>query len=409
MSNLRRRRGFTLIELLVVLLILGVLAGILLPAIEAAREAGRRTQCINNMRQLGLAFQGHLNARNTFPNAGTFKEAPEALASGDPKDSVIHDVFTGRFGRPRGGDPDVGPLYSWVAEIQPYIECSHCRDDFNRNRSYLDDNTRPGDDPGRPSNRTISSTPISILTCPDDRTLIQGAGNLSYVCNGGFSRWHAIPYGWAGNPTGGSADRILDWGPHVAEQTGVMFLGTKAGDAPWDYKTTAEKVVDGMSLTLLLTENTRAGASKGNRYSSGLPTNWACPHPNFVMFTASDDVCTEGRPGGANCSTIGDLDEVAGDGKGKDKRKGRGWARANPEGSHEGINSVGDLADEGSSPFPSSGHPGGVVVVMCDGSTRFIREDIDGAVWAKLITPAGGRLPIPYRQRPVTKGSTAAE
>ncbi len=272
---------------------------------------------------------------------------------------------------------------------------------------------RPGDDPARPTNAIDRLNVASLLdVVPADDTIVAGAGNLSYVVNGGFSRWHAsdpatgasLCYGWTGPPTDPTvvptASRGADWGQSVAVKTGVMFLGTRSGDAPWDYHTNLSSISDGASNTLLLTENYLAGASAaGTIISGGTPTNWACPHPNFVMFFGSDDVCTFGRSSTPNCSVAGDL-SLAGPGQ-----TGSGWKHANASGSFEGINYGRKLTVKGAFPFPNGGHEGGVVVAMCDGSTRFVTETIDGAVWAQLITPQGGALPNAYRQAPLEPGS----
>src|SRR4029078_4323749 len=94
-----QRRAFTLVELLVVIAIIGILVALLLPAIQAAREAARRSQCKNNLKQIGLALHNFESARRSFP--------PGFIST--PKNNIVNAEGT-------------GPGWGWGAYILPYLE-----------------------------------------------------------------------------------------------------------------------------------------------------------------------------------------------------------------------------------------------------------------------------------------------
>ena len=154
MQTRNDRNGFTLVELLVVIAIIGVLVALLLPAVQAAREAARRSHCSNNLKQVGLAMHNYLSAKNTFPT-GIFMYLgpPDAPAShcSNPGNS---NTYTG---------------WSWSTFILPYLEemTTYQRIDFK-------ENTYAG-----PKSFKAGGTFISSYVCPSDP---EGAG-LVHCCS----------------------------------------------------------------------------------------------------------------------------------------------------------------------------------------------------------------------------------
>ena len=124
-----RRRGFTLVELLVVIAIIGILVALLLPAVQAAREAARRTQCANNLKQLGLALQNYHSAFNQFPPGG---EVPANSSESPP---------------------------SFLARMLPYMEQGTIADNLDFDAVLSD-----------PANSAMAQMELAVFRCPSNTT-----------------------------------------------------------------------------------------------------------------------------------------------------------------------------------------------------------------------------------------------
>lgn len=133
--KIRKSKGFTLVELLVVIAIIGILIGILLPAVQQVRESARRSHCLNNMRQIGLATHLFHDSNSAFP---------PSRASNPPSDWV--------FG------PQEGPE-SWFVRILPYLDQGNLFDLWDLRLAYE----------SQPS--AAISTPLSVLLCPNRHTV----------------------------------------------------------------------------------------------------------------------------------------------------------------------------------------------------------------------------------------------
>ncbi len=389
-----RRRGLTLIEQLVIASILAITLMIWLP-VRSGCTISCRAQCQNNLKNIALALVQYSTTYNCYPNAGTFFDDP-MIHKGDPSRSNLYQAMVDPAALGGSSNPC---LSSWVVNTLPYLDQQDLYNSYNHNLSYMSKKTA---DPTVVSNFTLGSTSLGILRCPDDVNFVPGQGNCNYAVNGGFARWYPIPIGWMGSNRDGQSRNggTLRWADDAAgrlavgKKLGVMFLGSQSGDQPWDVRTTPADLTDGASTTIMMGESSLIGFSTGTHYSGGLPTNWACPLPNFSMFLASDDVCRS-KTSETNCLAA----PLA---PGPKRETGAGWIWANQAGSFERMNYGKNLTVKGSFPFANSGHATGCNFATCDGSVKFITESIDGTIYARLITPGGEALPEAIRQGPLT-------
>ena len=327
----KRIRGFTLIELLVVIAIIAILIALLLPAVQQAREAARRTQCKNNLKQLGLALHNYMDVFGRLPPAG------------------IHNVEIFANGlSPSSASTSWGP--SWITLILPQFEQANLYAQYSFSGVGAIPRARDA------ANVAVVGTPLAAVQCPSDSS----SEAPKYVNNtANFAKGN-----YAANCGRGNAFSSTDFG--LAQERGPFSMTNY-------YGAKIASITDGMSNTLLVAEIISGKATGDVRGA------WA--YPSGVVISNSDPSYAPApriqlRPNGNA------LDNTMQDAPGF-------CSASNTDrqlrcGAQYGGNRARQTA--------RSKHTGGVQVCLADGSGRFISENIDINIWLNLLSMADGNV-----------------
>lgn len=337
----RRHRGFTLIELLVVIAIIAVLIALLLPAVQQAREAARRSQCRNNLKQIGLALHNYESTHSQFP--------PSRF---DPKSNIV----TGNSGTSTS-------MISWTVMVLPYLDQASLYNAYNHNAPWWHD-----------SNVTVVHQHLSVYTCnsvPETNRFDPAWGaSLNHTSASSF---------WSAAGDYGSMNEIKKayyTGNGIPDVSGTAMTQGLLAKPGFGNGNKLAACTDGLSNTVMVVET----AGKPDAYCYGKKMTLA-------GYAAS------------NSSAQGKITQING---GNYNHDGTGWADPDAGLSLDGSARASDptgfilggpvMINATNVSEIYSFHVGGAHTLLGDGSVRFLSENIDWRLMGAICTRAGGEL-----------------
>ncbi len=354
----RSHRGFTLIELLVVIAIIAILIALLLPAVQAAREAARRSQCTNNLKQVGLAIHNYVS---------TFQVLPFGKGVCYGSQAGCTNTYPGAAAYAR---------WSVHSQLLLYIEQGNVYNGINFNI--------PPETPGMAGdvafmpayqntnreNATVSLTQVSTFLCPSD-----GNGSLLGQWPGGNN--------YLGNLQTWACDLSENYPSTVSpaeQQQGIFYYQSSVRLA---------SITDGLSNTVFFSEKIR-----------GTDTNDADARSDSLIMSGAITPTPTGMDATyQSCQAMSPQTSLR-----LTRRQGMSWVMgemcctaynhvAAPNGKTcAGTGYPGTMANMPMQVPPSSRHPGGVNSLMGDGTVRFVKSTISLPTWRAIGTRAGGEV-----------------
>ena len=335
-----KRRGFTLIELLVVIAIIAVLIALLLPAVQQAREAARRSQCRNNLKQFGLAIHNYHENNKVFPFGKGASYAGAPVYARWSQHAMLLPYL------------DMAPLYKSIRFTQPPDTPG-----MGGVIAFMPAYTSPGGINTLPSQATIP-----MFLCPSDGGT-SGPGQNNYCGNQGG--WLCDRSDTPGDPNAVPPDIALN-----EVQTGIFYYLSKVR---------AADVRDGLSQTAFFSERRRGNGvpdPKSDLYVMPPQTSLAATYSTCMATNTATATPLTSKWGfswvmGENCCT--QYNHVA----------------VPNTVSCAGTGFTGTMTNMAMQVSPSSNHPGGVHVLMGDGAVGFGNQNIDLNVWRAIGTRYG--------------------